>query len=486
MSNNVILECRVRKSEWLAVAMTAGMGTVCTAFLLFTNMSPADRKACLVMTAFCWIVALIAAVYLARTAIIADEDGIRWRSLMGWRSCKWNEVLDFYHSPVPRKRSTTIIKTSAGTLTAGSSLDNLQQLRELVQRKAVHAKARSWGTLGARPEDDWPQVFHYNTFGNRYGNVLYNIFAFTLFAAIGWEMLPKAVESASYLGWFWSLLPVFFLWIMCSFYFVVPFALRHVGLDLRKRKQHRIIVNPNGITFEDGKTSRYTAWSEVNNYYTLPFKGLFNVPGRHIIETDARVLEFSHLITRSFQLKAIIQRFANNAVSTAWHCYDGEILGDEHSRWSYSETGERVHIYHYRTRTNRAMLWLLSSIPLILATGWLLLRVLGIRSMNLAETIVFGTFTVILMLLAAWSWICYWKSSIHITESAITQYTPFGSKRIRWDEVRDYQLKMNDPMSCWVLQGTSNSIRIRFYSAIADAEALRREVEKHISRQQVY
>jgi hypothetical protein len=128
-----------------------------------------------------FVPAVLVAVWLRRAEIVADEETLCWQGLGRRRCVRWEDVTDYYDLPLPRgKRSA--VETVAGKLPLwGDSVKNIKPLRVVIERQVTNARARGWGVVGARPEDPWPRVFHYNSSENRV--VMPGIIVFSI---LGW------------------------------------------------------------------------------------------------------------------------------------------------------------------------------------------------------------------------------------------------------------------------------------------------------------
>jgi hypothetical protein len=113
------------------------------------------------------LAAFLLVAWQFRAQVIADGGGLRWRDLGRWRRAAWAQVSDYYEKPLPRGQRL-IIQTSIGTIKLSvQGWSDLKRLRDAVERHATRATAKSWGTLGTRPEERWPLVFEYNRVDTR-------------------------------------------------------------------------------------------------------------------------------------------------------------------------------------------------------------------------------------------------------------------------------------------------------------------------------
>ena len=113
-----------------------------------------------ILTPFCLLVITVILWWFFRARIIADECGLRWRSLGGWKSAPWDGVRDYYL--VSRNESRNFkfreVDTTGGKLRLSEFLSVPVSFLDAVCLRAQDAKARGWEILGLRAEDEWPRV----------------------------------------------------------------------------------------------------------------------------------------------------------------------------------------------------------------------------------------------------------------------------------------------------------------------------------------
>ena len=153
------VRCRLNPVGWVLTLFFGGCGV---GIIWLYHVSPPTGSdtiwAVAGVLAFCFVPAVMFAGWQLLGETVADESGIRWRHLFGWRSARWDEVKDYYDKPFPTKNAkqntTMVIETPYGCpRLSGSGWTNTPALRALVAEKATQARAREWGMWGTRPEE---------------------------------------------------------------------------------------------------------------------------------------------------------------------------------------------------------------------------------------------------------------------------------------------------------------------------------------------
>ncbi len=176
-------------------------------------------------------------------------------------------------------------------------------------------------------------------------------------------------------------------------------------------------------------------------------------------------------------LLQIIECYAPPASTQAWRerfkrSRAIESLGSEAAKWSGSALGEGQRIYHYRTRTTRALLWAPTGLTLTLLIIPLLPR--EVLPPNRDD----GSEAILIIMCAAciigslYGWWRFYKAAIHTDETGIEQHTPFGVKRLAWPEIEKYSLHSQGG---WI---AGKGKRLTFSSYIADVEELKEEITR--------
>lgn len=310
---------RADNGNWGVVAFLSLAGLTLLVLLLLAKAS--GDPAAGVLTALFTLMSLVP-VFLggycqARTVIIADEDGLRWRRLRGWRVASWADVTGYYDQRTPGSEQTSrfaaakwqrVVKTRAGTLTFDENeWGNDRQFRIWVRQRATSASIRSWGEMRKQP-DDWPPVFHYNTAINqnmqRWLHHWHGIGLVAVVIYFGW-----AWETTHTLpGWGWLLTPTSLFFIGKQ---ILLLSLRPTYRQTVPYLKRKVRANVAGLTFIDEDKRELIPWGEITDFYQ---NGL-----RSVIVTERGEWDFLSTLTGFESLRRIIRRYAVNAKPTEWH-----------------------------------------------------------------------------------------------------------------------------------------------------------------------
>jgi hypothetical protein len=472
--NRILVRCRLGLFGWFFLLVCGGLCGLTIGLTLFPRDGVRTVTAA-GMTTFAVVVVLpilIFAVYLVRAQIVADEVGLRWRGLRGWRAARWDEVTDFYEVNSRGSESVVnVVEMSAGPLWISSAIwTQAIALCDVVAQKATKAPSRTWEQRGKRANENWPYIFTYDTRDNRTLRIMMPTAGLLLLACYVSIFLPKFSQGVAEMGWAWELgqIALFGIVILFPLLGVVSFLL--ADRDTRRRYRERIIVTQRGIARENGDLRLAASWQEVQEFVTLP-SGL-HLTQYYLVITQQGEFDFTSRINELRLLQTLIERFAPEAVARGRHRVPDEdnLLPNREP----SLTGERL--YHYRTRAVRAMLWIpgafalcFASIPCLNRWGWTPPRHDVVSPMLLA--VVFG-------IVALWGWWRYRAACVRTDSLGITQETPFGKRSLFWGEVQDYYLRNE---TGYIIGANA---RIRFAILIANVEDLKAEIVQRATQSQ--
>ena len=274
--------------------------------------------------------------YRCHARLVLGETGLRWRNWGDWQRALWDGVQDYFD--VPQSEGSTgdklmAIRTEAGNVLLSGKWRESEAVRRWVQARAVQAAVTEWGVQGERSHAADTRTFRYGQ-KDFWTTLLVFGILFLPWTVYGWYEILRPKGSSFFAGaWtqgdFWgSLITVTFVGIMLLFGLVIVnlplcifLALLPEMLDARKRREERITVRENGITFEDGKRQISASWDEVTGNFLQPsayFKSSFfratavsSSPLRmwrwvHVVETTQGSFEYSSQITGNKQLGEII------------------------------------------------------------------------------------------------------------------------------------------------------------------------------------
>lgn len=472
------VSCRRTGSYWGCVLFFALCGVLPVPLYLF--FAPRVRSneltvACLVAVPSL-IIALCCALSAARGFIIADAEGLRWRGAGGERRARWDEITDYYFVRV-KGRSVPVIETRRGKL---SPVDwtNLAALLETIGSRATAARGKSWDLRGLRPEDDWPRTYSFaaNSHAWQLGlnfAVLIGI-ALAVIANGSWTKSTAAFTMM----WQWSgpWLTIGYGLTIIAMLLILPVLVFCVHLPVwryaRAHRDEQLIATPTELTLWRGASTRTIRWSDVTAYYTRA-EGSLAISHFRVVETASDPLEWTAALDPTGELARIVVRYATNATSRDWREQDRQAAEDRERR-HYQQTGQRS--FTYRTRDNRAMLWffgaLCSQPTLMWGTNVLMPGALVHPDAGNPTT------AILFALPAVWLTWRYHAARISIDREGILQNVPFGTRFLRWSDIRSVRIAGGDALTFLRIGGRKRSLYV--YASLEDLTELRNIVIEHL------
>ncbi len=471
--------CRPRADNWglVALLVLVGAGWIALPVIVPAPTAPDSGTWWGVgfMASVALIPAVVLAVWLLRAIVVEDGEGLRWRGLRGWRRAEWNQVSDYHEVVLHGRHASGMllrIETSAGTLRVSDAFWRVGSLREVVAGRATQARARSWGVKGTRPEDDWPRTFDYLSFANRRGPALFT-YGGLAFAGVyvGWPA-ARILRHAGQPGWVWGLAALGLwlgVWLCLGILFTV--MLRPI-LRARRRFGQSITVDLQGLAFHGDDTRFRAPWSEVTDYYIAGDAGLGDAATTFVVVTRQGSMDFTIALREWRLLQQIIRRYATQAAARDWRYRgaDTDSLLAPAEEWSGGAVGYGRRVFHYRTRTNRALLCLLGALAASLMLGLALDR-LGLRHHDQ------GTSAVLAGVLGAcfsWVYACYRWTTIVVDDTGISHRGVLRRRSLPWGEIHEYRMVSEDAARHGLVAGPG--VRIRFWFTVSGVGELRDEI----------
>ena len=460
---------RIKPGQWVIVAIFVGMGL---AWLpLMANVSPGDTEQRIggyLMLSFCLVPAAGFAAWLLITEIVADAQGLSWRDFRGRHSVSWEDVTDYYELPTKGGSNTALrcaVETRAGTFEFGASgWTNAQALQALVQQNATQARTNVWKLLGEREREPLPRTFDYDTADNRFQRRL-AIISVVFFSGVSLWLLRRLPSTFITLGWGWGLASLGLeLLTIIPLVVVSGIAVRQMT-DTRSHWRKQITVTDEGLTFENTGQGFSVAWLDIIEYRIDPMR----IGYRYVIITRTGEHDFLPTVSQASVLCHMITRYATAAKTTEWRSSEDDVIGGKASRWSSGCEGVGERIYHYRSRSLRAILLF----PTVLAFVPVLMSPLASLGLTAKPNV---GLNIVLCSLALWVWWRYYMAAIQVDASGITERAIFGPRRLRWEQVERFYISGSDAFKFGNVVGAGT--RIRFWIGIADVEELKVEIAR--------
>jgi hypothetical protein len=348
------IRCRYPGWTWVAVAIFGGMGVVSCASPFLAPRSPEPAV---------WVVAGLIGVFFlgfagwggvstARSEIVADAEGLSWRGIGKWRRAHWADVTDYFDRLGDKSQRWSVVQTRAGSLKFDRSYTRYGALREAICQRATGTKVRDWGLEGTRLEEDSPQRFTYQRIDVIAMGVA-SLGSLWMIGYFGWRLPGKTVE-------FWNIHPalgIAFLAMTAFLFTAVPGLMLwlFLGFSLpgwRKHGRDEIVLDREGFRVRTHGRECSGKWTDVVCYRQAPW----GIGSRRIVETRVGTWEFNSSIGHQRLLLRLLERLIPAKAQAK--AEDDETLGGEAGRWTSGCRGVGRRVFHYRTSTNRALLWM--------------------------------------------------------------------------------------------------------------------------------
>ena len=256
---------------------------------------------------------------------------------------------------------------------------------------------------------------------------------------------------------------------------LLPLLLIHTAILRAKQRAGGQIIRAdrNEIMVVANNVSTRIAWEEIADYFIEDPKKGVALP-QYIVESAGARIAFRPEIANFGELRALICARAINASSREWRhreSSDIDTLGGAQSLWSGGAPGVGRKVYHYRTRTSRALLMLGATMLLIFPIRLLGLVPLANGQMpTLPDRMIGLVFVAPVVALTVGGALAFWRASIQTDENGVTQRGIWGERFLRWDEIES--LTFNGHF--YAVKGQNTTIR---YWLVAAEQSLCAEIE---------
>lgn len=397
--------------------------------------------------------------------IIADENGLRWRSLRNRQSITWPQIRDYYQPEFHRRNAE--IETESGNFKFDlAMMTNAATLRAAIEKHATNARTSQWEVLGLRPELDWPRTFEYKPEKHRRSSIVSVIFAVLWvagFVCAAWSVRDGFADIWKYSGPAFSFLGLLIFGLTISIGPMFAWIVIATQRETMMRRAQNIRVSTSGLLYQNGAEHIEDAWNEVLDYYRDPMAFWSAADDRFVVITPRGEWDFT-LIEDRFLLQEIIKRNATNAKYSHWREYHPD-------REALAAQGERV--FTYRTRELRP--FAIGVVPMIMT-----LIVLGFflpTDETSRQTPADRSSFLIIMLpyaliAAIFCW-TYLVGEIRIVDRGIRQRGILGKKFLTWNEIKQLHRRWSGAYEI-----VGEKTHIRFRPSIADTKILRDEITR--------
>ena len=459
-----------------------GVGMMATAF--FTTGSSVQAGtlsqwgAVALVSALFGLPCLIMIWLMRRLCIVADARGLWFQGAFKKSFIAWQDVEDYELRPplAAGHANLSWIKYRGQWKRLPLGYASQARLRARIQSAAKWSRAQEWQLSVERDEaHQWPKTYAYrDPSGHKalWGSVA--LVAFLVAILLGNAIANDGFSTAR-LTWenldLWgrigfAMMPLVALTIatLMTFPHYLVFRIK------QRLGRHIIRADREAITLIDGSAQTRIAWPDVSDYFVEEVPGALTLHQAVVQSAEARLV-FWHEIENLAELKALVKTKAVNAQSSDWRAREGadsDTLGGETTLWPSGIVGVGRKVYHYRTRTGRAMLALGATMLLVFVAGYAASLMRG-RTPELSEGIAALIFLPIAALTLVGA-LAFWRASIQTDETGIYQRGIRGERDLKWDEIESFSFNGY----FYTVKGTRTAIR---YGLVAASEILRAEIE---------
>lgn len=455
---------------WIAIAALAAL--LGRFFVVVPRLTPrpVNDPTLTVLGATVLALAALVAVFHATSRVVADETGVRWKRFGFGGSVPWSDVHEYHlqDTESAARKPSLVIHTGTGRLVVPDLWTHQGELKVLLAYRAGCDPGDDWGILTGT-DGRWRKVFTYN----RRRAIVGSAACVTALAAIAggcvWSVVRDIYRFGATTPWTSIVIGDSPLLLVVAMYTLLIWVIAADYTDSLKRKDQRISVDPDGITFSDTTQHVHFPWGDVTAIRLEVHPRLGCARRRMIISTNGEFGYTAGLGDVSL-LNAIVRRMAVNA---------GEPRRLECDALGETEQTAGVTVHHYRTRSVRAVLWLPTALcPCLLLCGWLTFTGLA----PIGNPTAYVATAVVSAALSAWGWLSFRMASIRTDSIGITHRGHRGETAIPWADVRGFR-KARSGLG-WVVTGSK--AKIGFSDLITNYEALKAVIDAHVTGENGY
>ncbi len=471
------VRCRPPGSLWVVAVFFGILGAFVMTVPLWGGQPAYQPQgavgSCLALGGPFVLLSLATILYLTRTQIIADETGLRWRTVGRWHTAAWAEVTDYFveewlessGSTTHRTVRQRCVQTSNGTpnLTL-TGFKSEGQMRDFIAAHATGVAAPGWRAV-CHYYRNLPLTGHYDTAVNRntlpWLDQLHGIGIGAVVLYFGWSWLTTHTLP----GWGWLLTPTGLFVVGKQ---TLPLLLRPTYRETQRQLGWKVIATRDGLVFTDLSSETRIFWNDITDFYA---EGIHSV-----VVTPTREFDFLATLTHYEQFKTLIPALALGGTQTAWR------TGTVRRRRVRLASGEEAvqNCYHYRNWENCGRMWgitLALAFAGLVAAGPALLDWENGRVPNTPELVLTGLCALVVAA-QVWLWGQYWTGGIGVDADGLTQYGWPKAKRLPWSEVEAYAVRGGTERSWQCVQGHYG--RLYFWAGLGDGERLSEEIAAHL------
>ena len=413
---------------------------------------------------------VIGVYWTCRARIEATKDGLRWRGMGVWKFAAWSEVSDYYLQQGQKGQISRIVETTSGKIYISPFYAEVESMAQVITGHAVNAPAHEWAPQGCRPVDMEPHQFFYSRWELRGTLALSIILGATAFAIMVIKPIVKLSANAHTIG-----VPLATaIFVMGCLVTAWPLSILGIWISTAwsslKNSDQRIETSAAGIVCTERHRRIEATWEEISRFGVPHDSIKFTLGGQFFVYTSHGDFSFSQFLRNDTLLRQIIRNWAPGDADEQKKAFQADVLPSPPSRWAMPNSGEAEFVYHYRTRTNRAMMWLAAAFALMP-----LAVILISKSFGVPPTIAGGGETAAYAIPAPFILWIFWRyHAAHIVtdKEGILERSSGGARRLAWAEVKS----VTKGEFVTVVHG--DRANVRFWNTIAFHRELQDEIKR--------
>ena len=468
----------LRGDAWALAWIFGGLALATTGLGLFLRPKKLDEQLVLItMILFFAIPFAVSVWWVVKTKVVVDDNGLTY---CDWREkvqLRWGDIGDYYFKKRD-KFSVAHFEAQGRVFVLNHMLAQNDVLQQTIREKATASRAKTWELHGTRTFDEWPRVFRYKD-GNGFLLVLAAIGITTLLLAL---QLSKAATNGGFssiwqniallMNGFSIPLRIAFILTLLFSCGAMPFlivATRWPQIKAgRAYLQQMVSADLRGLTFQSPQEHTPIAWDRVLDYYLDPVAGTLQNADRCVVVTERGEWTFLSTIVEGYTLREIIKTYATNAKPKDWAYKPGYDRDNLKTPGQFqAKAGTKV--FHFRTRTARAILLLFTIVIAFVPVSVLF----GGKFKTNADFFGLAVFLFPIAVGVVTGWLGYFKTHFVLDERGIATRGWRKSRFIAWTEIESYQAGSDG----YFLEIRTAQKTIRFLRMFSDMSDFKHEVQ---------
>lgn len=430
--------------------------------------TPTDAAGYLWFAVALGVGALAAASWGVVCFVRADAEGLRWRTFRGSRRAAWADVVDYYEEDLPKSGKLAVILTRSGRVALGPEWSRMAALKSAVRERSVSAASTQWSDGAGRLAEGEEALFAYSPGLRRLGLAA---LAASIAMAAG-VVVPRAAPLTAEMGLGYALGALGTFVLMSVGSGALPLLMAASMGGGAARRDETVTATRRGIAFRDDAGSVEAEWADVTSFAMEPARTGILTGHRYRVVTRQGAFTFDPAIAGVHRLKRIIAALATDAGTKEWTWQRGTEPDDLGAPREQLSRADGAQVYHYRTRSVRALLLLQFAIGVCGAAA-------GAARMVVSSEDPSGQFALAGAMLAGWAWGLWRQRAAMVTvdEGGITKRGLRGAQRIEWRDVQAYRV-VGDDLLTFIEVRSRDDRRLRIWIGVSGVEELKSQIAR--------